>query len=171
VRSFLTAAASAVARTSHASAASKIARLIELSGCQKGGCSCSHQRGTRPPSCFRPAPTPVEQNLMSSFDGTLPLRRYIMRMVAALTLITMTLSFVSAPLKADPPDMKVWIGKYPFTDIVRGSSFLESPEVKTRIAETLGPGAFAQIQIMASAGPIEQRVDWLIASACVAAIG
>jgi clan AA aspartic protease (TIGR02281 family) len=76
----------------------------------------------------------------------------------------------STQVDADPANMKVWLGKYPLgnfpTDVVGGSSFLESPEVKTRIAAVLGPNAVSQMEVMGTVSPIIEQGNWLIAGGC-----
>lgn len=89
------------------------------------------------------------------------------RVAALITLLLLAAVAwtVSARAQTDPAALKAWIGMYPH-DRVQGLTFLENPEVQTRIADALGPRAVSQIRDMTIVGPILQRSDWLIAYGC-----
>lgn len=89
------------------------------------------------------------------------------RRAALMTLLLLAVVAwaVSAHAQTDPVAMKAWVGMYPH-DRLRGLTFLEDPEVQTRISDALGPRAVSQIKDMATVGPILQRGDWLIAYGC-----
>ena len=72
---------------------------------------------------------------------------------------------MSARAQANPAAIRDWIGRYPH-DQLRGLTFLEDPEIQTRVIDALGPRAVAQIKEMTTVGPILQRGDWLIAYGC-----
>jgi clan AA aspartic protease (TIGR02281 family) len=89
------------------------------------------------------------------------------RRAALMTLLLLaTVAWaVPARAQADPAAIKAWVGMYPH-DRLRGLTFLEDPEVQTRVINALGPSAVSQIKDMATVGPILQRGDWLIAYGC-----
>lgn len=81
-------------------------------------------------------------------------------------LILMTLApFGLVRAQIDPSLIRAWVGMYP-SERIRGVTFLEDPEVQTRINVALGPDAISEIKIMATVGPILERGGWLIAYGC-----
>lgn len=61
--------------------------------------------------------------------------------------------------------LETWVGTYP-NDRAHGLAFLEIPDIRDRIIETLGNDALPHIKEMAKVGPIIRRGDWLIAYGC-----
>lgn len=64
-----------------------------------------------------------------------------------------------------PQDWAAWVGRYPF-DRVRGVTFLDLPDLRSRLRTMLPSDALTRIDELVVASPIERHGTWIVASGC-----